>query len=165
MPKKKEYEEGSVEYALQRIKEINEKTKLLRKEKSSLSDIQPNDIYLFEISKSDSTHKSYYRYHGKCSDAGLKDVRDWGYNTIPTEHFTKDKNPYVSCQLCNTRLDEKAYEAKVLANKKEIERKRKIFEAYKEEQIILGTYEPCSCARLGKLCPNRGQMSFKTDDI
>ena len=127
-----------VKDVLNRIKEINQladKLKAGNKKPDSL-----DDIYEYEYNKPDLETKSHILLHGKCYQAGMKQLFDWGYVAQPVKHYAVNDEFYsrVRCQHCNKQLNPKTAEkiTKEISDKKE--QRAKSYAAWIKKQMLLG---------------------------
>lgn len=107
----------------------------------------PDDVYQFEYKKPDLERKNYIGLHGKCIEAGQKQLLDWGYEFIQINHIsvTDKSRSGVMCTYCGKHLDDKYYEISQAEKKLSRELKQQeyveeleIRKEWEAEQILLG---------------------------
>lgn len=107
----------------------------------------PDDIYQFEYKKPDLETRSWTSFHGKCIDAGQKQLLDWGYEFLQIGHISQSDKSRAGavCNHCNIQLDAETYknwktEQKLVRETKRAEylEEKAIRLEWEAEQILLG---------------------------
>lgn len=113
----------------------------------AITDIQAEDMYEFEYKRPEYTTRNWILLHGKCIEAGQKDLIQWGYDLMQTGHISKDdtRRSGSLCAHCGELLDKTSREkyilernAKLTRNHIEYLEEKEIREEWEAEQILLG---------------------------
>ena len=133
--------EETVKDILAKIKKTTAIREDFKKKSGSVAVVEhPDDMYLIEYKKEGLEHRNYVILHGKCKNAGLKQILDWEYKIQVVTHFLHTDKTYsrTRCAHCKQELDPTTAKKIRESQKIKLAEERLAYSEWLEEQILLG---------------------------